>query len=83
MSTSMIERMARAMSVDPDMDRGNGQPMWTVYEATVREILQAIREPKDEMIDAGYAADRDEDGDMAHEPVSAAMIDEALNGGDS
>lgn len=92
----MVEKVARIISVysmdDPD-DMTNAYPggplypQWKEYEAVAKDILAAMREPTDGMVDAPYDADIDfgpgGTGDVQANPrnVWRAMIDKAIQEG--
>jgi len=75
MQESMIERLK--ITLRPFLHHGlDAKP--DVETEAVRAVLTAMRDPLDVMVDAGFDAELDEDGDMAPRTVWEAMIDEAL-----
>lgn len=87
MTVSMVERIAREIARHTALDEGK-EPgtadnytdhVWRDFVGAARAVLTAMREPTDEMVDVGYDADPDDDGDMAPKSVWKAMIDEALS----
>ena len=87
-----LERAARALCVsggfDPDEIMANDGPRWRYYAPNVRIVLMAIREPTNEIIEAGYlatdlcpAARCDTRAELAYSfsvPRWQAMLDTAL-----
>lgn len=52
----MIERVARQLCRSegyPEDLKYDGQPMWANYETTAREVITAMRDPTEAMLDAG------------------------------
>jgi hypothetical protein len=95
MADSMIERIARELcaqwsNLDADevvlaentgaTEQSGTVAAWTLFTERAKAILAAMREPEDGMVDAGFDAERDEDGDMAPRTIWEAMVDEALEG---
>lgn len=89
MSHSMIERVARMICAnqggDPDaITYGEGAAWgkswtgWQAYANEAREIIAAMREPTDDMVDAGEATADRPCLCMSARYAWRAMIDEAL-----
>ena len=78
--SEMIERVARALAIADGMHPeavSNGEdavPVWTLYVDDARAAIEAMREPTDVMVDAGYAVTVDDETE-----VWQAMIDAALS----
>ena len=77
--TRMLEKAARAVSVIAYGDEG----MWESCVDEARAVLEAIREPDEEMIEAGIEAFRESAGVLVarRDPpiILAAMIDAILS----
>lgn len=62
MSESMVERVAKALSVadgnHPDACSNDEEehPMWTLYLKDARAVIEAMREPNVDMLDSACAA---------------------------
>lgn len=93
--TPLLERVARALcrsdGKEPDVgpaisiekQRGaipDSVPNWKRYTDQARAVLEAIREPSEEMIKAGYREQDATEGSLKHSYI--AMIDAALSQGD-
>jgi len=89
MADSMIERVARKRceqeGCDPDATvvgegaaAGRTWLRWQAYASQARELIAVMREPTDEMCDAGEMTSIGECDHMFAGKVFTAMIDEAL-----
>jgi hypothetical protein len=91
MADTIVERVARILcredGDDPERicrgekrSAGTTYRSWQAYVSVARRIVAAKRDPEDGMVDAGFDAELDEEGDMAPRNVWEAMIDEAQAG---
>lgn len=85
MQRPLLERIARALCThdgNPPNATLEGRPLWRDYLPEAQVVLFAIREPNDEMVDAGMETGVARPCRLEIEPRRAweAMIDAALDG---
>ena len=75
-----LERAARALcaALGDDWNREGQGALADAYKGHVRAVLEAIREPSQKMVDAGYAMASDRADETDWEWVWQAMLDTAL-----
>ena len=84
MSESMVERVARAMSVadgfhpEAVSNDEDGEPAWKIYEGMARSAIEAMREPTSWMLNEAVQLSEDQAGNVAGHEYWHRMVDAAL-----
>lgn len=78
-----LERAARALcslAGNPENATMNGNPLWMDYLPEARAVIEAIREPSEEQLDAtGEALIQPRDLRFSYGNIYRAMIDQLLS----